>query len=107
MRFASIGFDGREEMTTKYTKHTKGTAFFSCVSCISWSIVLQHKTDFFVKRVSLDPQFPPERFATLPVPAGTEVFVTDEKGRSVGKFTQREEGTPLLSEDDYRNMVEK
>src|SRR6185295_15959773 len=55
-------------------------------------IVINHRTDYTLHKVNLDPKAPPERFAGPVVPQGTQVQVADEAGRLIGRYKQLETG---------------
>jgi hypothetical protein len=70
-------------------------------------LAVLHRTDYRVQKVELNPKVPSEKFSEFTVPAGTQISVQNATGRPIGRFVQESMGTPGITRERYRELIEE
>ncbi len=68
-------------------------------------ILVTWRRDYTIDSVMLTPKLDQSVFSDVIAPAGANVQVCDEKGRTVGQLRQAESGIPAITDAHYRELL--
>lgn len=76
-----------------------------CTGLCTGRMVINHRTEYAIRRVSLEPTIAPGEFDGPTILSKTTVWVANEAGRIIGSYEQPEDGRISISDKTYLEML--